>query len=132
MQFDEFERMQDELFAQLKQINKTKGIEYRATDDQLSTFKSIGEMLGIPPETVLLVLACKHWQSVITYNRDLIANIDRERSEPMQGRFLDIVQYMMLMEALRRDRECEFQKVGTDQSETLGRRRVSVADVRSL
>lgn len=131
MQFDEFERMQDELFAQLKQINQTKGIEYRATDDQLSTFKSIGTMLGIPPETVLLVLACKHWQSIITYNRDLIANVDRERSEPMHGRFLDLIQYMMLMEALRRDRECESQKVGTDQSEAL-RRRVSVADIRSL
>lgn len=110
MRFDEFEQLQDDLFAQLKHINKTKGIEYRATDDQLSTFKQIGDMLGIPPETVLLVLTAKHWQSIITYNRDLIHGVERARAEPMQGRFLDVIQYMMLMEALRVERETDRRK----------------------
>jgi hypothetical protein len=107
MRFEDFEQLQEQLFAQLKHINKTKGIEYRATDDQLSTFKQLGDMLSIPPETVVMVLAAKHWQSIVTYSRDLLHGVERDRSEPMQGRFLDIIQYMMLMEALRVDRTAE-------------------------
>lgn len=93
--------------AHCLELARLKGGEYASGKDRLANFKDAAEALGIDPLTVWLIYADKHWTAVKTYVKDQQTGMDRERSEPIQGRFHDMIVYALLGLALIEDKEAE-------------------------
>lgn len=77
-----------------------KGFEYSrsgdAQDDTLANFKRIGATLGVHPLLVWFVYAQKHWDAISTLVRETCAGRRYEASEPVEGRFVDEINYLLL------------------------------------
>jgi hypothetical protein len=102
---ERFSILFEEALAKVRQLAVVKGGEYAPGADRLANFKTNAEALGLPPEAVWAVYAGKHWDSIRTYVRDLNEGKDRERSEPIEGRFLDLIVYCFLGLGLLVDRD---------------------------
>lgn len=92
--------------AHTRQISllEGKGQEYSGPDDALANFKRLGASLALRPETVLLVYATKHWDSITSYVRNLSAETAPVLSEPIEERLADLCNYMMLLQGLIAER----------------------------
>lgn len=77
-----------------------KGGEYAGSEDRLGNFKRGATLTGCTPLQVAFIYASKHYDSIATFVRDEAAGADRARSETMQSRFQDLMNYMLLMAAL--------------------------------
>ncbi len=73
-------------------------------------FNSVGKSLGLFPEMVLMVLASKHWGSVLDYAKDLEKGKKRERTEPIEAKIDDLIVYLCLLKAMIEARQLD-QKV---------------------
>jgi len=83
-------------FAELRTISSSKGVEYANNDDQLANFKRLGARLGVSPEKVAMVLFTKHLDAI----DHALAHPAAPTSEPVHGRILDAVLYLLLLDAL--------------------------------
>lgn len=92
--------------SKIKDLSATKGEEYRAMDssDQLANFRAAAKDVGVPMEVVWRIYAGKHWGSINTYVRDLIADTSRQYSEPMEGRVDDLIVYLILFKLMLAER----------------------------
>lgn len=96
MTFDEFDKLQQSLFDDIKKIGAGKGREYASSDDRLANFKRLAPECGIRPELVAWVYFKKHLDSINTYLK-----YGKEHSEEsIRGRFLDAINYLTLIYAL--------------------------------
>jgi len=98
----EFRRITQARLNKTKTALLAKGSEY-ARGDRLSNFKEVARMLGSTPETALLGMVVKHIQVTV----DFIHDIDRGVVQPYERwdeKLGDIVAYMILLEALVRER----------------------------
>lgn len=94
--------------AQVSRIHKLaeqKGGEYAGDTDRLANFRRNGAALGVPMELVWAVYAGKHWDAVQQYVKDLVAQKDRVRAEPISGRVDDLIVYLILLQAILEERE---------------------------
>jgi len=82
----------DAHYAQITQINRTKGHDYAGDDDALANFKQAGEKLGLRPEQIWGVYADKHWSAVMTFVKE-----GDVKSEPIEGRIHDVILYCFLL-----------------------------------
>ena len=96
-----------------------KGAEYASDLDRLDNFKKNAALLGLTPLQVWSVYAFKHVDAVQSYMRkihdkslnhagngtlrDNSFSVDNKLSEPIDGRFHDIINYMYLGLALLED-----------------------------
>lgn len=97
-----FATMLEEEFDRIREIWSTKGEEYtRSDDDQLINFKRRGAEAGIRPAQAWLVLAGKHWDSIVSYVHD--GHVKSE--EPIEARIRDEVLYLFLLMGLAREAE---------------------------
>lgn len=96
-----------------------KGAEYASDLDRLDNFKKNAALLGLSPLQVWSVYAFKHVDAVQSYMRKIhdnsldhagtgtlranIFSVDNSLSEPIEGRFHDIINYMYLGLALLED-----------------------------
>ena len=103
---ERFEELFEASLAKVRHLAVVKGGEYAPGADRLANFKSNADALGLPPEAVWAIYACKHMDSIRTYVRDLNENKDRVRSEPIEGRFLDLIVYCFLGLGLLEERGC--------------------------
>lgn len=94
MNAQEFEALEKELLSDAYKVMHAKMQDY-ADADQLSNFKRAAEALGRTPFEVWAVYFFKHVCSVLSF----VKNGD-VASEPLRGRFVDLINYCILGEAL--------------------------------
>ena len=103
MQQADFDKVVEETIENIRQLLIVKGGEYAGSSDRLANFKRGAELTGATPLQVLFVYLSKHYDAVATFVRDDAAHTLRPRSEPIDGRLDDIINYCMLAKALIRD-----------------------------
>lgn len=96
----------DETSKSIAKLCKTKGDEYKASDDdQLANFRRrAARFKDMPPELVWAIYAGKHWDAIETYIDDLQTGFQRQRSEPIEGRIDDLIVYLILLKAMCAER----------------------------
>jgi hypothetical protein len=109
MDTKELVELRKELFSQIEIIMDLKGKEYSGKIDRLANFKRNGNNLGLPPESIWAVYCGKHWDSLMSFIREIgegkdIEEIEKNLSEPINGRILDIITYLILLQGLIQER----------------------------
>lgn len=77
-----------------------KGPEYTRGTDCLENFKRVGGALGVSPLVAWALFANKHFDAILSYVRT-----GKVHSEPIQGRFADLRNYLDLGLALVKEQE---------------------------
>lgn len=96
MNKSEFDRVTDMFLERASNIRSSKGKDYqRGMEDVLSNFKITSEKFGISELKVYAVYLDKHLAAIEYFLRT-----GRMESEPLQSRILDIVNYMLLLNAM--------------------------------
>lgn len=100
-----FEAITGRFIEQCMQIQKTKGDEYSGNEDRLANFKRYSASLGLNPTTVLMIYMGKHWDSIMSFIKNLektkdLATLEKTLSEPIDGRLQDLVNYALLLNGL--------------------------------
>lgn len=103
MKQEEFNKVVDETLAETRRLLVVKGGEYAGAEDRLANFKRGASLTGATPLQVLFIYLSKHYDAVATYVRDDAAGYTRPRSESIEGRFDDIINYCLLAKALVRE-----------------------------
>ena len=96
----EFTKLVDETVYSTAQLLVTKGQEYAGTADRLSNFKRGAALTGTTPLQTALIYASKHYDSIATYIRKDASGEQQILSEPIEGRFDDLINYCILMKAI--------------------------------
>lgn len=77
-------------------VLKVKGNDYSDAEvDRLSNFKLVGSILGVDPKIIWAVYAMKH---VVAIMKGMTTG--KLESEPLEGRFTDLHNYLFLGKAL--------------------------------
>lgn len=105
MNQQQFTALVDETFQTARQLLVVKGGEYAGSDDRLANFKRGARLTGATSLQVCLIYLSKHYDAVSTFVKDDAAGICRPRSESIEGRLDDLLNYCLLMKALVRDIE---------------------------
>src|SRR3990172_9547854 len=106
MTTEEFNHFFGDFMGECRKIHATKGKEYSGNGDRLANFKRLAARLTAPPETVCLIYGTKHLDALAS----LTEHIETEKrlppsiSEPIEGRFHDAVNYLVLLAALCEER----------------------------
>lgn len=112
MNHEQFNQLMSDTFEQMRKLQDLKGGEYAGDADRFENFKRNGIRLGLHPLTIWAVYANKHIDAINQYVADLQSGKQRNRSEPMEGRFHDVLNYFMLglgmlHEEQNKDRQAE-------------------------
>lgn len=99
----EFDRFVQETIESTAKLLVLKGGEYAGSDDRLANFKRGAELTGVTPLQCAFIYASKHYDAIATFVRDQAAGTNRPRSESIEGRFDDLINYCILMKALVRE-----------------------------
>jgi hypothetical protein len=99
----DFDKVVQETVASINNLLKVKGGEYAGSTDRLANFKRGAALTGCTPMQVLFVYLSKHYDAVATFVRDEAMGHQRPRSEPIDGRLDDIINYCLLAKALVRE-----------------------------
>ncbi len=98
MNRSEFQDRMRQQFQTILDLNSTKGHDYAGDDDAVDNFKRHARNLGVSPILIWGVYASKHWDSILTFIRE-----GDVKSEPIEGRILDLILYLFLLSALIED-----------------------------
>lgn len=98
-----FTALVDETFQTARQLLVVKGGEYAGSDDRLANFKRGAGLTGATPLQVALIYLSKHYDAVSTFVKDDAAGISRPRSESIEGRLDDLLNYCILLKGLIRE-----------------------------
>ena len=94
MQLDTFDALVDAFFDKCKEVLKTKGADYtKQSDNKLANFEKAAQRRGMSPLTVISVYQDKHRDAIDSY----IKNGELESSESLEMRFVDEINYDLLM-----------------------------------
>lgn len=96
----EFENLFETTVGTCRSLLVTKGAEYAGSVDRLANFKRGSGDAGVSPLQVALIYWSKHVDSIKTYIRNDAAGVKQVLSEPIEGRFDDAINYLILMKAL--------------------------------
>jgi hypothetical protein len=97
----DFERVVDSTIQTIRQLLVVKGGEYAGPgEDRLANFKRGAALTGCTPLQVLLIYLSKHYDGVASYVQTDAVGATRPSSEPIEGRFDDIINYCLLAKAL--------------------------------
>lgn len=92
----EFQTLLEEIRADQDKLLTKKGADYtQQSDDVHHNFKIVAEQLGLTPLQVWAVYAAKHWLAIMTYIKH-----GALASEPIESRFRDLGNYLLLGEGL--------------------------------
>ena len=96
----EYKQFRDHFLHLTLELSDAKRIEYtegHQNSNVLWNFESIGSKLGLTPMQVLSVYLNKHLSSLQSYFKDG----QEHSSERIEGRVSDIINYLLLMLAMR-------------------------------
>ena len=99
MDQQDFQFLVTETVESIQHLLTVKGGEYAGTEDRLSNFKRGATLTGATPLQVAFIYASKHYDGIASFVRDP----KRKGSEPIEGRFDDLINYCILMKALIRE-----------------------------
>lgn len=99
----EFDVVLQETIDSIKKLLSVKGGEYAGSTDRLANFKRGASLTGATPLQCLFIYLSKHYDAIATFVRDDATGVNRERSEPIDGRLDDIINYCLLAKALIRE-----------------------------
>lgn len=100
MTFDSFDKFQRELFDEIMAMRDSKGAEYANDSDRFANFKRLAVKNGVSPLVVANIFMTKHLDSIDHYIKT-----GREGSEPIRGRFIDAILYLMLMAGIQHEEQ---------------------------
>lgn len=97
---EEFQQMMRSDFEEVLKLNNTKGEDYAGKADALLNFKRGAAQSGerATPDQIWWVYANKHWDAITTY-----CWAGGVKSEPIEGRLLDLILYAYLLLGLVRE-----------------------------
>ena len=95
-----FENLVSETVETINKLLVVKGGEYAGSDDRLANFKRGADLVGVTPLQCLFIYMSKHYDAFATFVRDKAAGRDRPRSEAIEGRLDDLINYCLLAKAL--------------------------------
>lgn len=91
----------DELLVECRRVLGLKGRDYTiGSVDRLANFRVAAEAFGIRPEIVLGIYFYKHVAAVFSY----IKTGGQSESEPIRGRIVDVINYMLLLYRMIREK----------------------------
>lgn len=100
MHQQQFEKLVTETLASTRELLVVKGGEYAGSDDRLANFKRGAALTGCTSLQCLFIYMSKHYDAIATFVRDEAAGITRPRTEPIEGRLDDLINYCLLAKAL--------------------------------
>ncbi len=115
MLYDDFAAIHADLCDKARALTKAKGHDYSGTEDTLANLKAC-ERLGIcSAETGVLVRMCDKFMRLITLTKCGEDN-RAVKDESIMDTSLDLLNYTLLFEALRRERKENSAGAGADRS----------------
>lgn len=81
----------DKQIAECQSVLKSKGNDYSSDKDRLENFKVVAQILEVPPSQVWAVYWMKHVIAIAKW-----ATRGSVESEPIEGRFTDCINYLLL------------------------------------
>lgn len=99
----------NELQAELTKVCVAKSVDYAGKEDILLNFKTIAEALGMTKYQTWSVYAYKHW-SAITNAIKHDPETPKVESEPLEGRIVDLINYLRLLHCLLVEDKAKRQK----------------------
>ena len=100
MNAKDYQVMRGKFLTETLELSDRKRIEYTEGnhhENVLWNFENIAKTLGLSPMQVLSVYLLKHTSSVFNYFKD-----GKEYSEGIEGRIMDIINYLLLLVAMIR------------------------------
>jgi len=92
----------DQMISKCIETIATKGAEYTiGSSDRLHNFRTVGEFTGIPMAKVWATYVYKHFAAVMAY----VKNGKVQSNEPIEGRIMDVIVYMLLFAKMVREIE---------------------------
>lgn len=102
---EDFEKLFDSLIRECTEIMSRKGIEYANGDDRLGNFKRAAERKGVTPETIALIYADKHLDSIAYTVRQIEETGEiPQLAESLESRFCDVINYFVLLYGIIEER----------------------------
>lgn len=101
----DFDYVVEETLRNIQELMRVKGGEYAGSEDRLANFKRGAALTGVQPLTVLSIYLSKHYDAFNTYVKDKQQGKDRDRSESIEGRLDDMINYCILAKALVKESE---------------------------
>lgn len=95
---EEFTNIVNKIFQDSKALLATKGNDYTDGEDRLSNFKNNASKLGLTTMQVWGVYFLKHIDAITKY-----CATNKLESEPIDSRFLDAINYLILGYALMKE-----------------------------
>jgi hypothetical protein len=87
------------------QLLKVKGAEYTNNADRLANFKRASKAIGITSLQAAFIYASKHFDSIASFVKNDASGMEQILSEPIEGRFYDLINYCHLMLAILHERK---------------------------
>jgi hypothetical protein len=107
--FEELQKIEDQVWAHMRDIRETKGREYAHDEDTLADFKEVAAEAGITPLQCWLTYVQKHQRAIGTFVRE-----GGVKSESLYDRCVDVIVYHVLLLGLVEDLEKETSKTRED------------------
>jgi len=102
MEKNEFIQMREQLFNDCSLLTDTKGNDYtKGNKDVLFNFKETGNNININAIDVCYIFMHKHYQAITNY----IKTKGQSESEPIEERVKDLINYLVLLQALIKENE---------------------------
>lgn len=93
MNFEQFEKLSDEIFAEVRLMRDTKGKEYANSEDRFANFNRLASRMDLPREVIWQVYFTKHMDAIESY----IRNKRTYSTESIRGRIVDAITYLTLI-----------------------------------
>jgi len=103
MNQEQFNKVVDETLWSINNLLTVKGGEYAGGEDRLGNFKRGAAMVGVSPLQIAFIYASKHFDGIASF----VKNPERVGSEPIAGRFDDLINYCILMKAIVQEGETQ-------------------------
>lgn len=103
MNQDDFSALVTSTVSEINRLLVVKGGEYAGSEDRLANFKRGAALVGVTPLQVAFIYASKHYDGIASFVRTAAEGTPRLSSEPIEGRFDDLINYCLLMKALVRE-----------------------------
>lgn len=101
MNRNQFEIYNNELLEKVIDVLSSKGIEYQKDENVLSNFENNASDLGLTPYQIWAVYFTKHTKSIINAIKKNPENpVDDSLSEPFEGRIIDAIAYLLLLNSM--------------------------------
>jgi hypothetical protein len=99
----DFNKLVEETISETARLLLIKGGEYAGSEDRLANFKRGGQLAGVTSLQTAFIYASKHYDALATFIRDNAGGKVRPRSEPIEGRLDDLINYCILIKGLVRE-----------------------------